>query len=101
MSCQTMALAMGAPVALFQIRVVSRWLVMPTAARSAGPIPIRAMAAATTPLTLAQISRASCSTQPGRGKIWRCSFWAMATMAPLASKMMQREDVVPWSMAAM
>ena len=44
---------------------------------------------------------ASCSTQPGRGKICRCSRWSTATIAPAASKTMHRDEVVPWSMAAM
>jgi hypothetical protein len=96
-----MALAIGAPVARSQSRVVSRWLVTPTAARSRGAMPSLAIAAETTPDTLAQISMASCSTQPGRGKICRCSTWARSATAPAASKIMQREEVVPWSMAAM
>ena len=52
--------------------VVSRWLVMPIAARSAraeaGPVE---RVAGRTACTLSQISAASCSTQPGRGKICR------------------------------
>ena len=56
--------------------------------------------AATTACTFDQISVASCSTQPGLGKIWRCSRWSTATIAPSWSKTMQRLDVVPWSIAA-
>ncbi len=43
--CQTMALAMGSPVSLSQTTVVSRWLVMPMAARSSALTPSLAMAA--------------------------------------------------------
>ena len=59
------------------------------------------MAPATTSWTLVQISVASCSTQPGFGKICSCSFWSTETMRPSRSKTMQRVEVVPWSMAAM
>src|SRR2546421_8854465 len=48
---------------------------------------------------VAQISVASCSTQPGLGKIWRNSFCADATTLPLWSNTMARELVVPWSRA--
>src|SRR5213596_2159589 len=50
---------------------------------------------------VAQISVASCSTQPGVGKIWRNSFCAEATTLPLWSNTMARELVVPWSKARM
>ncbi len=66
-SCQTMALAIGLPLAFSQTSVVSRWLVMPTAATSAALTPALASAPAITASTLVQISSASCSTQPGRG----------------------------------
>ena len=59
------------------------------------------MAPATTSWTLVQISVASCSTQPGFGKICSCSFWSTETIRPSRSKTMQRLEVVPWSMAAM
>ncbi len=62
--------------------------------------PALASAPATTACTLDQISVASCSTQPGFGKIWRCSRWSTATIAPCWSKTMQRLEVVPWSIAA-
>ena len=64
-------------------------------------MPALAMAPATTSWTLVQISVASCSTQPGFGKICSCSFWSTETMRPSWSKTMQRLEVVPWSMAAM
>ncbi len=105
-SCQTSALCTGSPVCLSHSRVVSRWLVMPIALTSAGVKPGMSWAAlpiapATTSWTLAQISAASCSTQPGLGKICSCSFWSTATIRPSRSKTMQRLEVVPWSMAAM
>ena len=67
--CQTMALAMGSPVALSQITVVSRWLVMPMAATSAAVTPSLLIALRDTSSVVSQISMASCSTQPGLGKI--------------------------------
>ncbi|CAM5476998.1 hypothetical protein SFUMM280S_01090 [Streptomyces fumanus] len=100
MSCQTIALCTGLPVVRSHRTVVSRWLVMPSALSCPARNPALASAPATTARTLAQISVASCSTQPGRGKIWRCSRWSTATTAPPRSKMMQRLDVVPWSIAA-
>src|SRR5690606_21340378 len=95
-SCQTIAWCTGWPVARSHTSVVSRWLVMPTATGVAEP-----SASATTASTLVQISSASCSTQPGRGKIWRCSRWATDTIWPAESKTLQRLEVVPWSIAAM
>ena len=95
--CQTMALAMGLPVALSQMTVVSLWLVMPMAAMSSAVTPSFSMAARETSSVVVQISSASCSTQPGKGKIWRNSFWAVEQMFPAWSKRMQRELVVPWS----
>ncbi len=96
-----MALHTGSPVALSQTMVVSRWLVMPMAATSAAVAPILPMASAATPSWVAQISRASCSTQPGRGKIWVNSFWAEEQILPCRSKRMQRLLVVPASKAMM
>ena len=55
---------------------VSRWLVMPMAAMSAGFIPALRIAARAVATTLFQISSASCSTQPDFGKYWRNSFCA-------------------------
>ena len=67
-SCQTMALWIGWPVARSQTIVVSRWLVMPSAAMSlalsAGLAPCAARTVAT---SLDQISSGSCSTRPGAG----------------------------------
>ena len=59
-----------------------------------------ANAPAVTSRVLAQISFASCSTQPARGKICSCSFWSTATTRPSRLKIMHRVDVVPWSTAA-
>ena len=96
-----MALYTGSPVALSQTMVVSRWLVMPMAAMSAADAPTLPMASAATPNWVAQISLASCSTQPGLGKIWVNSFWALLQMRPCLSKRMQRLLVVPASNAMM
>ena len=55
------------------------------------------MAVFATSRVVRQISMASCSTQPGFGKICRNSFWAEAQIVPARSNKMQRELVVPWS----
>ena len=81
-SCQTMALASGTPVARSHSSVVSRWLVMPTAAMSRPAMRAFAITACSTPDCDAQISIGSCSTQPGLGKIWPNSACALATTAP-------------------
>src|SRR3712207_3272032 len=73
---------------------------MPTATTSECPTLPRASAWPTTSRVLAQISFASCSTHPARGKICWCSFCPTETTAPSWSKIMQRVLVVPWSMAA-
>jgi hypothetical protein len=44
---------------------------------------------------LDHISRGSCSTQPGCGKIWRNSRCALATIRPCVSNTMLRELEVP------
>ena len=57
----------GSPVVLSQNTAVSRWLAIPIAAmRDAGmrAVSIASLAAVS---WLSQISRGSCSTQPGRG----------------------------------
>ena len=59
-------------------RSVSRWLVMPTAARSDGRDPGLARGATDHLAMRCQISIGSCSTQPGFGKICACSFWSIA-----------------------
>jgi hypothetical protein len=65
----------------------------------AGPAPAMASASCNTPDWLAQISVASCSTQPGCGKTWRNSRCATPRMLPSRSNTMARELVVPWSRA--
>ena len=99
-SCQTMALAIGWPVRRSHSTVVSRWLVMPMAAMSLALSWALNSASSATACCVAQISLASCSTQPGCGKICRNSRCAMATMRPLAWKTMARELEVPWSRAS-
>src|SRR3954453_4966707 len=96
-----MALYTGRPVARSHTTVVSRWFVMPSARRSAACNCAFESASCTTETTLRQISSASCSTQPGRGKIWRCSFCPTDTTRPSASKIRHRDEAVPWSTAAM
>src|SRR6267142_3806964 len=72
---------------------------MPSAATSPAASPARARASRATASCDSQISRGSCSTQPGCGKICRSSRWAAATAEPESSKTMARELVVPWSRA--
>ena len=67
-SCHTMARCSGRPVRRSQATTVSRWLVMPMAATGSSQAAPRPRAAS--PATASQISSASCSTQPGRGKCW-------------------------------
>ena len=83
-SCQTIALAIGRPVARSQTTVVSRWFVMPIAATSSAPMCALASASCRTPDCVAQISVASCSTQPGCGKICRNSACATARTVAVA-----------------
>src|SRR3954447_26275148 len=65
LSCQTMAAPYGFPVRRFQATTVSRWLVLPIAATT--PPPASVPTSVNVACTTAQISSASCSTQPGRG----------------------------------
>jgi hypothetical protein len=58
---------MGLPVRLSQRTTVSRWLVMPMAAMRAAGALFRALRM--TSWVLFQMREASCSTQPGFGKI--------------------------------
>ena len=66
-SCQTSALNTGSPVVRSHTSAVSRWLVMPSAAMSSALAPAEAIASSATSWVRAQISLASCSTQPGLG----------------------------------
>ena len=100
-SCQTMALQTGSPVRRSQTTTVSRWFVTPMAASWAARMPTLPSASATTASVLRHISRASCSTQPGRGYIWPCSRYACPTGTPARLKTMKRVPVVPWSIAPM
>lgn len=94
-SCHTIALWIASPVARSQMTVVSRWLVMPTAARDPASIPASASARLITSSVLARISFGSCSTQPGCGKIWACSSWPVPTAWPRSSKTIALVLVVP------
>ena len=94
-SCQTIALWTGRPVRRDQTTVVSRWSLMPTAASARASAPASRSATRMQVRTRSRISSASCSTQPGRGVIWACSSWWLATGCPARSKRMQRLLVVP------
>ena len=94
-SCQVIALLTGSPLSAYQSTVVSRWLAIPRATRSAAVRFAPSSDSLTTVSTLAQISLGSCSTQPGRGYWWRCSFWATETIRAASSKIRQREEAVP------
>src|SRR5262245_17717520 len=99
-SCHTIAFERGRPVRRSQTTTVSRWLVTPTAARSAAARPALASAIAIACRVCSQISVASCSIQPTRGRIWACWIWCLAISRPPWSKTMNRVLVVPWSIAA-
>src|SRR5919106_3930450 len=62
-------------------------------------MPAWARALSMTATESSQIREASCSTQPGLGKIWGFSMWAAATTDPRWSNTMNRVEVVPWSRA--
>ena len=89
------------PVYLSHTTVVSLWLVMPMAAISAALAPILASACRATASCVSKISSASCSTQPGCGKIWVNSFCATAQISPTWLNRMHRLEVVPASSAMM
>ncbi len=89
----------GRPVLRFQTTVVSRWLVMPSAARS-DAVRLAAFSAVwMTAAVRSQISTGLCSTQPACGRICSCSSWCLPTSLPEWSKIMNRVLVVPWSTA--
>ncbi len=81
-SCHTIAGATGRPFARSHSTVVSRWFVMPTAATSATVARARASTSAMVATCVAQISSASCSTQPECGKCCVNSRCAVATGLP-------------------
>ena len=78
---------------------VSRWFVMPIPARSPPLAPAESSASLATARVTSQISRASCSTQPGRGKCWWNSRYARPAGRPRSSNTMHVVPVVPWSIA--
>ena len=61
---------------------VSRWLVMPSAARSLAWSFAFCMAVLITVWVRSQISAGLCSTQPAWGRICSCSSWWRATSFP-------------------
>ena len=72
---------------------------MPIAVMSFAVAPIIFIASTATPSWLAQISSASCSTQPGCGKYCVNSRCAMLRISPFSLNRMQRLLVVPASSA--
>ncbi len=68
-SCQTTAGYTGSPLRRSQTTVVSRWLVIPSAAIAPAGTPASASAASAARSTLAHSSLGSCSTHPGRGVV--------------------------------
>ena len=67
-SCHTMARPYGVPVVRSHATTVSRWLVIPMAATDSAPT--CSTTSRSVERAASQISVASCSTQPGRGKCW-------------------------------
>src|SRR5699024_724339 len=100
-SCQTIALWTGSPVALSHTTAVSRWLVMPTAASRWRLMSAFTSALPTTARVVFPISFAAGWPQAECGKIWSCSFCPRATIWPAWSKMIARVEVVPWSIDMM
>jgi hypothetical protein len=88
-SCQTIARATGTPVVRFQTSVVSRWFVIPIAVGSS----TSACSAAAS--TLCQISSASCSTQPERGKCCGSSAYPRPRIVSSSSTSRHVVPVVP------
>ena len=86
-------MAIGSPLCRSQTIVVSRWLVIPTPMRSFNGV--FRMASRAVARCVSRISFASCSTQPGCGKIWRNSRCATDTGRPCSSNRIARELVVP------
>ena len=78
-----------------QRTVVSRWFVMPIPASSRAAMRALAIASRATSSCVRQISSASCSTQPGCGKICRNSACAIERTVPDSSNTIARELVVP------
>jgi hypothetical protein len=73
-SCQTMARWTASPVSRSQRTTVSRWFVIPTpSTRKASRFRAASSASRPTRRVTSQISSASCSTHPDRGKYWRNS----------------------------
>ena len=98
-SCQTIARWSGSPLSRSHATTVSRWFVIPMPASERPSIPAESSASFATARVTSQISLASCSTQPGRGKCWRNSRYARPAGRPRSSKAMQVVPVVPWSIA--
>ena len=80
---------------------VEIWLGGPEVSYDAKKVLTIFIASTATPSILAQISSASCSTQPGFGKYCVNSFWATLHISPFSLKSMQRLLVVPASSAMM
>jgi hypothetical protein len=87
----------GAPVVSSHATTVSRWLVMPIATTPSRPA--RPITSTSVARTASQISRGSCSTQPGRGKCWVNSRYADTDGRPSANTARLRIPVVPASIA--
>ena len=79
--------------------MVSRWLVMPMPVTASIRMPASAAATRATRRVTSQISSASCSTQPGRGKCCVNSLYARPRTVPSRSMTRQVTPVVPSSMA--
>ncbi len=78
-SCHTIARCSGSPVDGSQTHTVSRWLAIPTATSSPARTSASSSASPATAWVTCHISFASCSTQPGFGKCWANSRYALPT----------------------
>jgi len=94
-SCHTSAWWIGTPLRRSHTTTVSRWLVMPIAAMSRASAPLDCSAVRAVDSCRAQISCASCSTQPGFGNSVDSSSCARARISPAASTSTLRQLLVP------
>ena len=100
-SCQTIALPTGLPVVRSHTTVVSRWLVMPTAAMSAGcRLSPSQRGGGDRPGVLPDLGGVVFDPPGAREDLPVLPLVGWPPARPSWSNRMQRVDVVPWSIAA-
>ena len=98
-SCQTIPRRGAFRVFLSQIKIVSRWLVIPSAVRFEAPTVSTTVFTAVS--VACHISSASCSTQPGDGKCCGNSQYPREMISPISVTAIAVTPVVPASIASM